>query len=177
MKTPLLYSLCLCLFLFASCDNDDPETDVVIYEAEDENVERIAAPPLPNDVDLPWITVVDTESNAFILTKNPRWDNPTIDVESMIRWVNKHSKFTVIFERIERDTLFVSLENAELVTNQSGTAGATTQFAELTYSLTELQGINYVDYSFEAGSHASPGVRSRSDFVDYMKVMPDLYAR
>jgi hypothetical protein len=39
--------------------------------------------------------------------------------------------------------------------------------ASTTYSLTELKGIKYVNYTMQAGDHVSPGTYSRKSFENY----------
>ncbi len=45
-----------------------------------------------------------------------------------------------------------------------GSSGAETYLAEVTFNLTEINGINFIDIQFPEGDHASPGIYSRTDF-------------
>ncbi len=45
-----------------------------------------------------------------------------------------------------------------------GTAGAQSYIATITYSLTELAEINYVNFDFKEGDHALPGTYKRTGF-------------
>ena len=45
-----------------------------------------------------------------------------------------------------------------------GCEGDQAYLAEVTHSLTELKGIEVVEFSFEDGDNAQPGVYTRADF-------------
>lgn len=45
-----------------------------------------------------------------------------------------------------------------------GTTGAQAYLAELTYSMTEVPTVKYVNFDFQEGDHASPGVYQKIDF-------------
>ena len=46
-----------------------------------------------------------------------------------------------------------------------GSSGSQAYLAEVTYNLTELNGINFVQIRFKEGIHASPDTYKRTDFV------------
>lgn len=61
----------------------------------------------------------------------------------------------------------VEIINAEYLTQRMGTTGAQNYLAAATYSLTETPGVRGVDFIFQEGDHAAPGVYTRESFKDY----------
>ena len=45
--------------------------------------------------------------------------------------------------------------------------GAQAYLASTTYNLTELKGINYINYNMPSGDHVSTGIYSRETFENY----------
>lgn len=66
---------------------------------------------------------------------------------------------------IRKDSIFVTINNSRYLTQRIGSSGAQAYLAEVTYNLTELENINFVDIRFKEGDHASPGTYTRLDFV------------
>jgi spore germination protein GerM len=56
---------------------------------------------------------------------------------------------------------YVRIREALKLTQGMGTTGATAYIESVTYTLTSLPGIDYVDFDFHAGDHAMPGRYSR----------------
>jgi hypothetical protein len=48
---------------------------------------------------------------------------------------------------------------------KNGTHGASAYLAEVIYNLTEITGVDFVNFRFNEGEHAAPGTYSRTDFV------------
>jgi hypothetical protein len=78
---------------------------------------------------------------------------------------NTYPDIPVLFSRVSNDTIFVRIVRSGYLTEQMGSSGAQAYLAELTYNLTEIKNINYVNISFKAGDHASPDTYCRTDFV------------
>ena len=49
---------------------------------------------------------------------------------------------------------------------QMGTTGADEYMSVITFTLTELKGVRYVNLDFEEGDHASPGTYNRQYYID-----------
>lgn len=64
------------------------------------------------------------------------------------------------------DTIAVKIDDATKLTQGMGSMGAEAYLAELTFSMTELEGVKAVKIDFEEGDHAMPGVYMRADFSD-----------
>jgi len=71
---------------------------------------------------------------------------------------------------VHGDTVDVEIVNALTLTQSMGTSGADEFMAEATFNLTEHAGIQFVNYLFEEGDHASPGRYSREDFLKTWKI-------
>ncbi|KJS31722.1 MAG: hypothetical protein VR64_09210 [Desulfatitalea sp. BRH_c12] len=67
----------------------------------------------------------------------------------------------VILLKVLGDTAFVDISQDEQLTQQMGSTGATGYIQAVTYTLTSLPGIHYVDFQFKEGDHAVPGRYSR----------------
>ena len=68
------------------------------------------------------------------------------------------------FDKISHDTIFVKIPESQRLTNQIGDTGAENFLASVTYTLTEMPNIHFVNILMKAGDHAEPGVYSRDDF-------------
>ncbi len=68
------------------------------------------------------------------------------------------------FDKISHDTIFVKIPESLRLTNQIGDTGAENFLASVTYTLTEMPNIHFVNILMKAGDHAEPGVYSRDDF-------------
>lgn len=73
-------------------------------------------------------------------------------------------KVKIDFINASHDTLFIKIDSATYLTQQSGTTGANGILAVVTYTLTELDSIKYIDFNFKEGDHAVPGTYDRNYF-------------
>lgn len=62
------------------------------------------------------------------------------------------------------DTLYMSIPEPTYLTQQMGSSGPQIYFADVVYNLTDIPGIRYVNFDFEAGDHAAPAVLNRNSF-------------
>jgi spore germination protein GerM len=67
----------------------------------------------------------------------------------------------VILVQLNGDTAVVRISNEQQLTQQMGSTGATSYLQAVTYTLTSLPGIDYVEFDFQEGDHAAPGRYSR----------------
>jgi hypothetical protein len=63
----------------------------------------------------------------------------------------------------------VEVINAEHLTQRMGSTGADIFMAEATFTLTENRAVESVEFRFEEGDHAVPGMYSRKDFLGRWK--------
>ena len=91
-----------------------------------------------------------------------------ISAENLIQLINNNSdSIHLDYIKTSHDTIYVYIPHSEMLTSRIGSTGADIYMASATYSLTELKGINYINYDFEEGDHASPGVYTRNDFKNF----------
>ncbi len=83
---------------------------------------------------------------------------------SMLNSIYPEVKLDV--KRISNDTLYLKTKNSKFLTQQMGSTGAFNYLKEVTYNLTEVNNIHYVNFDFVEGDHAQPGTYSRSEFVN-----------
>ena len=84
----------------------------------------------------------------------------------MINMINEiYPEIKLSFIERSNDSIFLRIFDNSYLTRQMGTGGAEAYLAEVTYNLTELNGINFVQIRFKESGHASPGTYSRTDFV------------
>lgn len=89
----------------------------------------------------------------------------TMSPENLIRLINSnYDSIHLEYIKTSHDTIYVHIPRSEMLTERIGSTGAEMYMASTTYSLTDLKGIKYVNYDFEEGDHASPGVFSKDDF-------------
>ena len=116
---------------------------------------------------LPWNTVYNEQTQKLELQHNDV-STEGLDVAAVIRAINKkYPNIKLEAVASSNDTLITRIDDAMYLTQQMGTAGAETYFAEVTYALTELPGIKAVRFDFEEGDHAMPGSYSRASFKDF----------
>jgi hypothetical protein len=72
---------------------------------------------------------------------------------------NNLPRFTLV--KVGGDTAYVRVTDDGQLTQQMGTTGATAYLQAVTYTLTSLPTIQYVDFDFKEGDHAIPGKYSR----------------
>jgi hypothetical protein len=66
--------------------------------------------------------------------------------------------------KISRDTVYLTVINDWTLTQSMGTTGAEDYIVKSGVSLLEIDGINYVDFSFDTGDHAYPGTFSKAGY-------------
>ena len=70
---------------------------------------------------------------------------------------------------IRDNTAFVKILDSGRLTQGLGSAGAQEYLAQVTFSLTSAPGIKSVNFDFEEGDHAAPGMFDRQHFVEMLK--------
>jgi len=75
--------------------------------------------------------------------------------------------------KVENGVAFVEIINAGYLTQRMGSSGAQDYLASVTYTLTENSQIKKVNFIFEVGDHAVPGVYTRETFANYKTVIED----
>lgn len=73
----------------------------------------------------------------------------------------------LIFNKLEKGTVFIRVSDPEQLTQRMGSSGAMSYMATVTYSVTSTEGINCVFFEFEEGDHAIPGQYCRYSFEPF----------
>ena len=111
-----------------------------------------------------WSSNFDNKGLVMVRTR-PLPDD-SLTTTNIIQLMNDiYPEIKVEFNRISNDTICINIPNSTYLTEQAGSSGPEVYFAELTYNLTELKNINYVDIKFRKGDHASPGTFTRTYFL------------
>lgn len=88
--------------------------------------------------------------------------------QAFINGINKtYGEIKMKLDHISADTLYVTFEKADWLTDRAGSAGAAQYLSFATLNLLETKGIHYVTYVFTAGAHARPATWNRTDFNDW----------
>jgi histidinol dehydrogenase len=164
MRT-IFYILCAAsIFIFFSCNSNNNNAKVVVMDtvydyANDSGADSML---IAKSQSLLW-HVEDTA--GLKLTRPTVQGIDTMSAKNVIALINNNDdSIHVDYIKTSHDTIYVNIPNSEMLTARIGDTGAEMFMASTTFSLTELKGINYVNYNFKEGEHASPGVYDRTYF-------------
>ena len=150
------------LVLFISCRNEIKVTD-------QETADTVLADSSAEITVLPYSVEYDEKTQALNLVRNKE-NIGNMDAADVIRVLNeKYQDIKLDLINARTDTIQVKIDDARKLTQGMGTTGAEAYLAELTFSFTELKGVNAVKVDFEEGDHAMPGVYTRRDFKSLIK--------
>ena len=160
----LLYCLSA-IFLLASCQNEQSAKQ---QSAEVEPVESTATADAEKTLDVPWVAVFNDSTQLLEIKKNPVAHPGNLNEQDIIDALNlKYPKIKIEAVSQEGNKAIVKIENSTYLTQEMGSAGAQAFLAEATYSLTEIKGIEAVDFRFKPGDHAMPGILTRNSFESF----------
>lgn len=112
-----------------------------------------------------WKAGLNDSTGELEVKKTELGSPDSLTATSMITFLNtKTPNIQLQFVKISGDTLYVSIPDALYLTQQMGSTGPSLYFAETVYNLTEIPGIRFVNFHFEEGDHAAPGVLHRGQF-------------
>jgi spore germination protein GerM len=149
--------LAISSLIFFSCQSEPSKT----ADLKDESISIEAQKTLM----VPWAVQVNDSTNALEIRRDANANIINLQPEDMVDALNlKYPEIKLTWIRLEGNKAFVAIQDASYLTQQSGSEGAQAYLAEVTYSLTELAGIAAVNFSFEEGDHAQPGVYTRDSF-------------
>lgn len=112
-----------------------------------------------------WQASMNDSSGKMEMIKDKPAGLDSLSAEAVIEYLNMtNPNIDLQFARISGDTVYVRIPNALYLTQQMGSTGPTYYFASAVFNLTEVPGIRYVNFDFEEGDHAAPGVMSRESF-------------
>jgi hypothetical protein len=117
---------------------------------------------------VPWEATLNDSTHMLEIKRNPAANMTNLSYLDIVDALNyKYPQIKLEWVKQEGNIVFLKIEDADYLTRESGTVGARAYLAELTYSLTELDGISKVNLSFKEGDHARPGVYEREDFKGF----------
>ncbi|MFZ9388019.1 MAG: hypothetical protein ACO25B_09070 [Chitinophagaceae bacterium] len=112
-----------------------------------------------------WKAGLNDSTGELEVKKTELGSPDSLTATSMITFLNtKTPNIQLQFVKISGDTIYVSIPDALYLTQQMGSTGPSLYFAETVYNLTEIPGIRFVNFNFEEGDHAAPGVLHRGQF-------------
>jgi len=105
------------------------------------------------------------DTGTLVLIKREGTGPDTLSPAGVVMFMNNnfpHVQLTIV--KTSGDTLFLKILQSTYLTQQMGSSGPESYFAEAVYNLTEIPGIHYVNFDFEEGDHAQPGTFNRENF-------------
>ena len=162
MRHPNLIQISFLLGFFSfltSCDNSKKIAD----ETKSENYKNINKDSLSI-----WVYDYTKE----IPVKNGEINFDTLTPNKLVDYINSNNgqdKIHLDLIKISNDTIYLKIKESTFLTQQMGTTGADEYRSVITFTLTELKGVRYVNLDFEEGDHASPGTYNRQYYIDRNK--------
>ena len=150
--------------LFAACNSEDavsPDDDTLDTLQSGVVVERTL---LPSGI-FPW----DVDFDNKTMKRSKFLEEAIISTDSLIRGLNDlYPDVHLKKVKVSGDTLFVEIPKGTALTDRMGTNGAGSFMADAVINLTSgSDSLTYVNFSFQGGSHAQPGVYSMANYKDY----------
>jgi len=135
--------------------------------------------------DYTWYTAIGTK-DGDLLIRGAKIDKIKNNIHKLIQALNKSKKDPETFrtplvkeptgppklklKNIKDQVVNIEVINAEYLTQRMGSTGAEEFLAVATFTLTEYNNIKFVNFIFEEGDHAVPGLYSRQYFLKNWKI-------
>ena len=114
-----------------------------------------------------WHIAADTIFNREYLIRGDLIDSISNSTDELIEALNKRvAKCKIEYIDQRGETLYVKILNDEILLEQMGSTGAFCYLRETVFTLTEHDSIEWVNIEMKVGSHASPGVYGRQNFME-----------
>lgn len=163
MKKLSFFFLWIGIFTLSACTSDTSK-----LEEEEMAKESAALSDLGKTLVVPWNVELNDSTKLMEIRKNPEASMFNLEPVDMVDAINfKYPQIKLEWVRQEGKRAFVKIEDANYLTRESGTEGAMAYLAEVTFSLTEFKGIEEVDFTFQEGDHARPGLYTRENFKNF----------
>lgn len=167
--------LLILLFVFLACYHSSSEQkavqkDTIEYVGSTDSSGKVGVQDATKaDGTVLYVWCIDFENKRK--TRNPNLKEEYLNVDTLIRGLNQlHPAIKLEKVRFSNDTLFTRILDSEYLAERMGTSGAALYLAEVVINLTSVSKIRYVSMDFEEGSHASPGIWSAKDFLEYKEI-------
>lgn len=159
------YALAILVIIsIAACNTKQPDKEAVTTDSLNKITRVDSATQM---IDAHYFWEADQDSPKGLMMKKSRpISRDSLTTDNLLQVLNNlHSNVILSYVKTSGDTVFVKINKSTYLTQHMGTSGAEAYLAEVTYNLTELTGINFVDINFKMGDHAEPGTYSKTDFV------------
>jgi hypothetical protein len=158
-----IYAAFIALLLLASCQSDSSKISL-----EEMAADSAAMADQNKTLVVPWEATLNDSTHMMEIKRNPAANMTNLSNLDIVDALNyKYPQIKLKWVKQEGNKAFVKIQDADFLTRESGTEGARAYLAEVTFSLTELEAITEVDFSFKEGDHARPGVYKREDFKGF----------
>jgi hypothetical protein len=147
---------------------------------------KLAIPRYYESKDYTWYPEIGSEDEDLLI-RGKNVDRIKNDINKLIYAINGSDKDPELFRTpedkepigppklkligIEGQVINVEVINDEYLTQRMGTTGAAEFLATATLTLTEYDNTKFVNFIFEAGDHAFPGLYSREAFLRSWKAI------
>lgn len=163
MKKSIFFFVGIGFCILSACTSDTSK-----LEEEEMAKESAALSDLGKTLVVPWNVELNDSTKLMEIRKNPEASMFNLEPVDMVDAINfKYPQIKLEWLKREGKRAFVKIEDARYLTSESGTEGAMAYLAEVTFSLTEFKGIEEVDFAFQEGDHARPGLYTREDFKNF----------
>ena len=109
----------------------------------------------------------DLSGKNMVMKKSRTASPDSLNVSAVLGMLNsEYPELRLEIQQTRGDTVFIKVGNGRQLSHRMGSTGAEGVLAEITYNLTEISGIQYVNLDFKQGDHATPGTYARTDFVN-----------
>ena len=153
----------IALLLTASCQSDSSKKSL-----EEMATDSAALADQNKTLVVPWEVALNDSTHMMEIKRNPAANMTNLSNLDIVDALNyKYPQIKLEWVKQEGNKAFVKIQDADYLSRESGTEGARAYLAEVTFSLTELEGIIEVDFNFKEGDHARPGVYKREDFEGF----------
>ncbi|HEY0668722.1 MAG TPA: hypothetical protein VGD22_11125 [Sphingobacteriaceae bacterium] len=158
-------SLLFLILLFTiSCNRCNNASDKRMVDSKDSAYSDSVSADTSLIKDLPWITAIDPKTGNTQLQHLPG-KKTNITPQQIIKIANKkYPQIQLQWIKQEGGTAYLRIADATYLTQSMGSAGAEAYISEITFSFTEVKGIDAINLEFTEGDHASPGVYTREQF-------------
>ena len=147
---------------------------------------KLATPRYYESKDYTWYSEIGSK-DGDLLIRGKELDRIKNDINKLIYAINGSDKDPELFRTlkdkepigppklklidIKGQVINIEVINDEYLTQRMGSTGAAEFLATATFTLTEYDNIKFVNFIFEEGDHAIPGLYSREGFLRTWKAV------
>jgi Sporulation and spore germination len=114
-----------------------------------------------------WQASLNDSTGKLEMKKAEAAGLDSLSTASIIDYINRSdSSIHLDIVKTSNDTVYLKIPDATYLTQRMGSTGSEMYLASVVYNLTELPGIRFINFDFEEGDHAQPGILSRNSFND-----------